>query len=438
MSEETRFTKTAVARLACPAGSKEAFFWDTDLPGFGVRCLASGARRYVVQYRPKTGGQRRMSLGDPATVRLEEAREQARALLARVRLGGDPQGAHKAARKREKEALRVGELVDLYLVHAEKQLRPRSFKETERHLRGSDRAPHARPLHSRIAASITRGDIVKLLGTIADASGGVTANRVRSSLSALWTWAMAEGLQETNPVSATRKVTKEESRERVLSDTELAEIWEATKAGDDHDHIVRLLLLTGCRRDEVGRMNWSEIEGDLWTLPGERTKNGLPNELPLPALAIAQLPARHVAPSPSDPTTSRPRGAVFGEKGTGFSGWSRCKARLDERVMKRRVQAFSETHGRAPIKGDIAETPWTLHDLRRTLVTRLNDLGLAEPHVIEALVNHRSGTAKRGVAGIYNRAAYRDQKRAALAAWADHVAALVGQTTANVTTLRHG
>lgn len=438
MSEETRFTKTVVARLACPAGSKEAFFWDTNLPGFGVRCHASGARRYVVQYRPKTGGQRRMSLGDPANVRLEEAREQARALLARVRLGGDPQGAQKAARRHEKEALRVGELVNLYLAHAEKQLRPRSFKETERHLRGSDRAPHARPLHDRIATSVTRGDIVKLLSCIADASGGVTANRVRSSLSALWTWAMAEGLQEANPVSATRKVAKEESRERVLSDAEVTDIWAATNAGDDHDRIVRLLLLTGCRRDEVGRMHWSEIENDLWTLPGERTKNGLPNELPLPALAIAQLPVRRVTPSPTDPTINRPRDAVFGEKETGFSGWSRCKARLDERIRKRRVEAFTKANGRAPAEDDIADTPWTLHDLRRTLVTRVNDLGLAEPHVIEALVNHRSGAAKRGVAGVYNRAAYRDQKHAALAAWADHVAGLVGQPVTNITTLRRG
>ncbi|MDA8248674.1 MAG: integrase arm-type DNA-binding domain-containing protein [Rhodospirillales bacterium] len=438
MSETTRFTKTTVARLACPPDRAEAFYWAEEPHGFGLRCLASGARRYIVQYRTKAGAQRRVSLGDPKDVKLDAAREKARDILAQVRLGGDPQGEQQAARKQAREAVRVGELIESYLAVAKKRMRPRAYAETERHLRGTAKVKHAKPLHGRIAAEVNRREIAKLLAAIAERSGGVTANRVRSSLSAMWTWAVMAGLQDANPVALTAKPAAETSRERVLTDAELAAIWQATSGGDDHDRIVRLLMLTGCRRDEVGRMRWSELEGDLWTLPGARAKNGLPHELPLPALAVAQLPPRRTIRAKDMQAADRPRDAVFGKLETGFSGWSRCKERLDERLAKNRQDAFIKQHGREPRDDEAKVIPWTLHDLRRTFVTRLNDLGLAEPHVIEALVNHHSGGAKRGVAGIYNRSAYRDQKRTALARWADHAAALVGHSMANVETMRRG
>lgn len=418
MSETIRFSRTTVARLGCPPGCGEAFHWDADLPGFGLRCLASGARRYVVQYRTKTGGQRRASLGDPGTVKLDEARNKAREMLAQVRLGGDPHAAQQDARQRARESVRVTGLVEGYLTAAAKRMRRRSLVETERHLR-----QHGQPLHERIAAEVNRREVTTLLASIAERSGGVTANRVRSSLSAMWTWAVMAGLQDANPVALTAKPAVEASRERVLSDAELAAIWHVTEGDADHDRIMRLLMLTGCRRDEVGRMRWSEFSGDVWTLPALRAKNGQPHELPLSALAIAQLPRRHmIIVTACDDARHRPRDAVFGETEAGFSGWSRCKARLDARLMTSGAKV----------------APWTLHDLRRTFVTRMNDFGLAEPHVIEALVNHHSGTAKRGVAGIYNRSAYREQKRSALAAWAQHLTTLVGQTAANVAALRRG
>ncbi len=418
MIETTKFTRTTVARLGCPPGRGEAFHWDADLPGFGLRCLASGVRRYVVQYRTKLGGQRRVSLGDPGTVKLDEARDKARDMLAQVRLGGDPHAAQQDARRQAREAVRVSALVDGYLAAAAKRMRPRSLIETKRHL-----SEHGKPLHERIAAEVDRREVATLLASIAERSGGVTANRVRSSLSAMWTWAVMAGLQDANPVALTAKPAIEASRERVLSDAELAATWHATGGDADHDRIVRLLMLTGCRRDEVGRMRWSELDGDVWTLPALRAKNGLAHELPLPALAIAQLPPRRTLPATAvNDAPARQRGAVFGETEAGFSGWSRCKARLDARLAA----------------GGAEGAPWTLHDLRRTFVTRMNDMGVAEPHVIEALVNHHSGTAKRGVAGVYNRSAYREQKRTALTTWADHLAALVGQSAANAATIRRG
>ena len=377
----------------------------------------SGTRRYIVQYRTTDGTQRRERLGDPEVVGLDDARGRARELLARVQLGGDPQAERKAGR----QAARVSELVDEYLAAAARRLRPRSLEETTRHLR-----LHAKPLHNRPIGAVERREIAELLAGIADRSGGVTANRLRSSLSAMWTWAVMAGRLDKNPVAITRKPAIETSRERVLSQAELAAIWQATREGHDHDRILRLLMLTGARRDEVGRMRWEELDGDLWTLPAARTKNGVPHEVPLPAIAVAQLPSRQGE-----------RTSVFGQKDTGFSGWSRCKARLDARLAGRLAQGPGKHHGRGAGSDEAKQTPWTLHDLRRTVATWLSENGEL-PHVVEALLNHVGGAAKRGVAGTYNRALYRDQKRAALARWAEHIATLTGHETANVTAMRRG
>jgi integrase len=141
-----------------------------------------------------------------------------------------------------------------------------------------------------------------------------------------------------------------------------------------------------------------------WTLPAERCKNGLPNELVLPEFAARLLPVQRVN---ADGT---PRELLFGASTGPFSGWSVRKRKLDRKL--------ANTGGELP--------PWTLHDLRRTFVTRLNDLGV-EPHVIEALVNHSSGASKAGIAGVYNKSAYAQQKKTALDLWCKHVARLVGE-----------
>jgi integrase len=184
----------------------------------------------------------------------------------------------------------------------------------------------------------------------------------------------------------------------VLDDSELAAIWRA--AGDDaYGKVIKLLILTGCRRQEIGGMRWSELdlEKGSWTLPPERTKNGRAHILRLMPLAlkIIQSAPERVA-----------RDHLFGSRSSsGLSDWGHAKADLDQRLG-------------ATVK------PWRLHDLRRTYATRLCDLGVA-PHVVEQLLNHASGH-KGGVAGIYNRSNYANEVRAALALWADHIATITG------------
>lgn len=236
------------------------------------------------------------------------------------------------------------------------------------------------------------------LEEIASDNGPVAANRARSALSALFSWAIGVGIVEMNPVVGTPKPADERSRDQTLSTTELAGVLIAC-GQNDYGNIVRLLALTGQRREEIGRLAWSEIDLDraIWTIPASRTKNGRVHEVPLstPALDILKsIPQR------------LNRDFVFGQGHNGFSGWSKSKLQLDKKI----ALAFFVR-------------PWRLHDLRRTLATGLAEHGVL-PHVIEAILNHVSGH-KAGVAGIYNRASYHDHKKAALDQWGTHIKSLI-------------
>jgi integrase len=223
---------------------------------------------------------------------------------------------------------------------------------------------------------------------------------------------MGEGLCNHNPVIGTNKTGAGEARDRVLSDAELSAIWKHV-ANSDYGRIVRLLMLTAQRRDEIGSLRWSEIEAmdrpgkALIALPGKRTKNGRPHDVPLSNVALDVL----------DECTKRDdRDLVFGQGVGGFSGWSKCKEDLDEK---------------SSVKN------WTLHDLRRTGATRMADSGV-QPHVIEAVLNHVSGH-KAGVAGVYNRAAYAAEKRAALDMLASYIKTALAQSEGtNVRRLKRG
>jgi integrase len=270
-------------------------------------------------------------------------------------------------------------------------MKPRAFEEVERHLTN-----HAEPLAKLRLAEIDRRTIAVRLGEIETASGPVARNRVRSSLSAFFAWAVTEGLLDLNLVAGTAKLDEGGSRERTLTQQELAELWLALDAEPNPQFadIVRLLILTGQRREEVGGLRWSEIDRDRIVLSPERTKNSRQHEVPLSSQAQAIL---------SRQPRRKGRDFVFGIGEAGFSGWSDCKARLDQALLARRKAK--------------ARPEWRLHDLRRTAATGMAELGV-QPHIIEAVLNHVSGH-KSGVAGVDNRATYAEPMREALQRWAD-------------------
>jgi integrase len=266
---------------------------------------------------------------------------------------------------------------------------------------------------------VTRSIIATRLTAIAAKHGPVSADRCRAALSAFFTWAMREGICEANPTIATNTHSDAKPRDRVLSAYELAEIWNALPS-NDYGRIVRLLTLTGQRREEIGGLRWSEIDFNnlVITLPGARTKNKREHCVPLSDFAmeiLAGCPRRDG------------RDLVFGEGEGGFQGWSKSKTALDAAINEARIKR----HGtKAPVF-----SAWRLHDLRRTCATVMADRLDVQPHIIEAILNHISGH-KAGVAGTYNRALYASEKKAALALWGEHLRTIVERAESKIVPLR--
>lgn len=403
-----KLTSKNVKSEPLPAGKSEAIFFDDDLPGFGVRVREGGSRSFVFQY--KIGAkQRRIALGSVAAIDISKARDTAKDLYARVRLGEDPAGDKAEAKSKAAETFEA--TAPLYLAHQRAKLRPRSYIDLERNL-----LTHAKVLHGLQLAKIERRDIAAVIATVAKNSGDVTSNRVRTSLSSFFSWAIGEGLAEQNPVVGTNR-KEEKTRERVLSADELPAIW-SVLGQDQFSAIIKLLALTGQRAGEVAGMRWSEVDltARFWLLPGDRTKNHRPHSVPLSDAAhaiVATQPRRTTA-------DGKLRDLIFGNGEGPFSGWSNSKDELDARI--------TEATG-APLPH------WTVHDLRRSFATHAAQALQIQPHVIEAVLNHVSGF-RAGVAGIYNRATYDPEKRIALDRWADQLFAWVEGSESNVTTLQ--
>ena len=394
-----KLTRDAVAALTLPAGKTDHIEWDDDLPGFGVR-LRGGALRWVVQYRVGSQ-QRRESLGDIRKVRLEDARKIARQRFAQVELGVDPAAEREQAAA---NAITLKLVIDRYLDAKRDRLRPNTYKAAERYLDS-----HWRPLHSRSLTDIKRTDIAARLQELVKAHGRTSAARARDNLSALFSWAMKEGFAESNPVLATNDPTEGIlPRDRVFNDDEIRAVWKASD-DDDAGRIVKLLLLTGCRREEIGALKWSEVNLDsgLMTIPGTRTKNHRTLELPLPEAALELLRAV---------PREEGREFVFGRFNTGFAGWSAAKLRTDAKIA---------------IAAGKQMAPWTLHDLRRTMRTGLGRIGV-QPHIAELTINH----VKAGVEAIYDRHRYQSEIKVALARWAAHVLAVVEGRDSRIVPLR--
>jgi integrase len=248
--------------------------------------------------------------------------------------------------------------------------------------------------------SVTRAEVAAAVRAIVNKHSGVTAAAARRALSAFFAWTIAEGLlgDRANPVDGSFCPEGPAARDRVLSNDELVAVWRACLGDDNFGKIVRLLILLGSRRQEVGGMRWAELDlgAGVWVLPATRSKNKRQHTITLPPAALDIV--RSVPRSERD--------HLFGDRaGIGFSSWGRSKQQLDHRIAG-------------------AVTPaWKLHDLRRTVATGMADLGI-EPHHIEATLNHFSGH-RAGVAGVYNRSGYERAVATALQRWADHVEHLV-------------
>jgi len=272
------------------------------------------------------------------------------------------------------------------LPYKKANLRPRSYDETERHL-----LKHCRALHRLPLVEVNRRAIAARLATITVTNGASAANRVRASLQAFFSWTIAQGLLDYNPVVGT-VVNQEHARTRVLADHELKAIWAATEGDGSYNAIVRLLMLTGQRRTEIAGLRWAEMHDDKIVLPATRTKNNHEHIIPLSPPTQAILVG-----------CRRGGEFVFGNRpGRPPSDGGGAKAALDQRMRASGVEL----------------EPWTHHDLRRTMSTRMHEIGI-QPHIVEACINHVGH--KSGVAGVYNKATYTKEKITAFLRWSQYV-----------------
>ena len=357
------------------------------------------------------GKQRRYTIGTPSTaLTLQVARQRANKALLDVADGKDP-AAQKATAKVEAQNS-FKSIADDYIEFLKRRvaagdLRPRSYVEIERHL-----LKHFKPLHRLVISSITRATVAARLREIAKKHGPGAADRTRSNVSTFFGWVIGEGICETNPVDGTNRHSEYVERERSLITVrqgrppdydDLIAVWKGAP-DNEYGKIVRLLILTLCRRDEIGSLEWSEIdrEARLIRLPGARTKNGREHVVPLSDAALAIL---------NTIETREDRELLFGSGKGGYSGWSKSKREMDEKVK--------------------LKTPWTLHDTRRTGRTCMGILGVA-PHVAEAVLNHLPPKLVR----TYDTNDYFAEKRQALDLWAAHLMRLVNGETNNVVPLR--
>jgi integrase len=261
----------------------------------------------------------------------------------------------------------------------------------------------------RTVGSIRKRDIIELVESIAARGRGYRANRVLAALSKFFNWLVARDVLAFSPVTGVEPPHKEEARTRILSDDELRALWLACEGEGPSGQALRLLILTGTRRSEVGELPVSEIDTDeqMWKLPADRAKNGQACNIPLSSQAWALIQARPlIAGCPY----------VFTCNGTtAVNNWDKVKHRIST-------------------KAKIPADTWRLHDLRRTCASGMQKLGVSVP-VIERALNHASGTF-RGIVGVYQQHDYADEVRIALQRWADRVEEIVGGKPAKILALR--
>ena len=426
-----KLTKREIDALTCPPDRRDRLFFDDEIKGFAVRVTQIGTKTFLLQYR-RGARVHRVRLGDYGELTPAQARKMAEILRGQVLAGEDPATQRKATlaaeaeesrarRQRAKlDALTLDKLISEWET---KQLLHRSAsyrREGPRALRRGLAALLPLPAHSIDTAMVRRAlDKMTKKPAASDKKGASTlpakrpdvmARRVRAYGSALYGWAIGRELLTINPFGAVRPEGRDTSRDRVLTDIELGEIWRAAGLlGWPWASYFRFLLLTLQREAETAGLHWAELSADfqIWELPGSRAKNRRAHLIHLsePAQSILRTVPRLAGSKLVFTTTGR----------TPVSGFSHAKARLDALIVQERAKLAGDA---APA----ALVPWRLHDFRRTGATVLARQGVGW-EVADKLLNHVSG-AIRGVAAVYQRHEYFPEREAAMRIWAAHLLAV--------------
>ncbi|WP_299506539.1 site-specific integrase [Cypionkella sp.] len=391
---------------------------DTLCVGLYLVVQTTGSKGWQVRYRT-AGVHRRMTLGPYPLVSLAEARDRARAALLAATSGLDPAATAKAAKATPVEIDGrnlvknvIAEFLKRHAIHNRRADDVAAMFRREIIPMWGDKDIH----------EIGKRDLIEVLDAIVDRGSPITANRLLAHIRTVWTWAVGRGIIAASPFAGIKPPSKEKSRDRVLTDEEIVWLWQACeRMGQPFGALYRFLLLTGQRLREGAEMTEGEMRGSLWTIPAARVKNEDEHTLPISEAAAAVL-------SSVDRIKGK-AGYIFTTTGLSpVSGFTRAKGRLDSLMQE--IANAGRVEGAEPI----AIPPFTIHDLRRTCASGMAGLRFP-PHVVEAVLNHRSGT-RRGVAGVYNRYDMADEKQQALEAWGRYVIGLVEGEANNVVKIR--
>jgi integrase len=439
MATKRDFTDRFLKAIKPALAGKRVLYWDAQVPGFGVRLTdksAPGTGSFVLMTRyPGSPHPTARHIGDYPAMTLAQAREIARGWRDDLRLGIDPK--IKIERQRAAEAQRKAQTFKAAweAYDADKLVGKRSRKTVNSVVR-----KHVHPAWAdRSLRDITRADakaLIRKAGEMMHANArrpvdddekkvGAGANRLLTYLKTFGKWAVSEEFINDSPFVTIARPTEEKSRDRTLSDTEVRMVWQACGEIGVFGRAFQVMLLTGQRRTEVGAMRWSEIDlkAKTWTIPAARSKNKRAHEVPLSDAVIQILTTTpRLAGSPYVFSTGRRRNG--GNESAPISGWGRAKESLDRLVTGEAAgagdaKAFAENYG--------------LHDFRRTVASGMAAIGIA-PHVVDAALNHKSGTIK-GVAAVYNRYSYASEMRSAFDRWSTHLLGIVDGTGDNVVDL---
>jgi integrase len=363
---------------AKPPKEGSADIFDLGYPGLYLRVGHGGAKSFGIFYRH--GKLVRESLGRWPSTSLAEARDMWRKTREAIAKGETP--------SRDKESATLFDnVVEEWLRRDQANNKPSSLYQTTRIVE-YDLLPAWR---GRQITDIGKRDVIALLDAIADRGAQTKARLVHSHLHRFFRWAVSREIIQNHPMTGLERQGSKVTRERVLTDAELSKVWKGAASIPAYGSAIRLLMLTGARREEIGALRWNEIKGDRIELSNGRTKNGVAHVIPLSAPARAIL---HNVPRIGD--------YVFTFNGTKpIAAWGRTKADLDK------ASGVSD---------------WRIHDLRRTVATGMQKLGVTL-QVVEAVLGH-SGGSRAGIVGVYQRHDYATEKRAALEAWGAHVMGL--------------
>jgi integrase len=401
-------TAVGLSRIKPPAVGQVDHF-DAGYPGLALRISYGGSRSWVYFYRWQ-GKQKRLTLGPWPALELAQARDAWRDARKRLASGLEPIVAPPAASTDDFASVAADWL-------KRDQAENRSHDEVKRIL-DREVLPEWGPLR---ISEISRRQVLDLIDAIADRGAVTLARRCHAHLHRLFRWSVGRGTIDASPMVDLPKPGVEVRRKRVLSDEELAHAWRAAQQmGWPMGSAIQLLVLTAARREEIGALEWREIDRarNEIRLEGDRTKNGEAHTIPLSLAAQKLL---------GDAPRIDGSAFVFSTTGTTpISGWSRAKRRLDQLML---AAAQSVARERSESAEHISLAPWRLHDLRRTIATGMERLGI-RLQVVEAMLGHIAGS-RAGIVGVYQQHTYAEEKRDAVAKWAEHFLHRLSETAAD-------